>query len=60
MIANLSVFAVAALFEIAGCFAFWMWLRQWRSWMVAAAGVTSLIVFAFTLTEGTPANTQPL
>lgn len=27
-------------------------------WMVAAAGVTSLIVFAFTLTEGTPANTQ--
>lgn len=51
MITNLFVFAVAALFEIAGCFAFWMWLRQGRSWLVAAVGVLSLIGFALTLTR---------
>lgn len=51
VIANLSVLVAAALCEIAGCFAFWMWLRQGRSWMVAVAGVASLIGFAVTLTR---------
>lgn len=51
MITNLFAFAVAALLEIAGCFAFWMWLRQGRSWTVAALGVLSLIGFAFALTR---------
>jgi small multidrug resistance family-3 protein len=51
VITNLFVFAVAALFEIAGCFAFWMWLRQGRSWLVAVVGVVSLIGFALTLTR---------
>ena len=51
MITNLFAFAVAALLEIAGCFAFWMWLRQGRSWTVAALGGLSLIGFAFALTR---------
>ena len=51
MITNLFAFAVAARLEIAGCFAFWMWLRQGRSWTVAALGVLSLIGFAFALTR---------
>lgn len=51
MIANLFAFAVAAVLEIAGCFAFWMWLRQGRSWVVAAVGVLSLIGFAVMLTR---------
>lgn len=51
MIGNLFAFAVAAVLEIAGCFAFWMWLRQGRSWTVAAVGVLSLIGFALTLTR---------
>ncbi len=51
MIANLFAFTFAALLEIAGCFSFWMWLRQGRSWMVAAAGIVSLIGFALTLTR---------
>lgn len=51
MINNLFAFVVAALLEIAGCFAFWLWLRQGRSGMVAAAGVLSLVGFAFTLTR---------
>ena len=51
MITNLFAFAVAAVLEIVGCFAFWMWLRQGRSWTVAALGVLSLIGFALALTR---------
>jgi len=49
--ANLAFFAVAALFEIAGCFAFWLWIRRGGSLHVAALGVISLIAFAVTLTR---------
>lgn len=43
-------FAGAALAEIAGCFAFWAWLRLDRSpwWLVP--GMVSLGVFAYLLT----------
>jgi small multidrug resistance family-3 protein len=51
VIANLLAFAGAAVLEIAGCFAFWMWLRQGRSWVVAALGVLSLVGFALMLTR---------
>ena len=51
MITNLLAFAVAAVLEIAGCFAFWLWLRQGRSPLVALAGVVSLIGFAVALTR---------
>jgi small multidrug resistance family-3 protein len=49
--ANLLAFAIAAFFEIAGCFAFWAWLRRGMSPVVALLGVISLIVFAVTLTR---------
>lgn len=51
MTGNLLAFTVAATLEIAGCFAFWLWLRQGRSPLVAAAGVLSLIGFALALTR---------
>jgi len=49
--ANLAFFAVAAIFEIAGCFAFWLWIRRGGAPYVAALGVISLIAFAVTLTR---------
>jgi len=48
---NLLVFATAAFFEIAGCFAFWTWLRRGASPFVALLGVGSLVVFAVALTR---------
>ena len=48
---NLFVFLVAAVLEIAGCFAFWLWLRRGSSPLIALVGVLSLIGFAFTLTK---------
>ena len=51
MTLNRFAFATAALLEIAGCFAFWTWLRQGRSPAVAVLGVLSLIGFAVVLTR---------
>ena len=51
MITNVAVFVLAAFFEIAGCFAFWMWLRRDGSPLVAAMGATSLLAFALALTR---------
>lgn len=51
MIATLVSFSVAATLEIAGCFAFWAWLRRGASPIVALAGVASLIGFAIVLTR---------
>jgi small multidrug resistance family-3 protein len=48
---NLGLFALAAVFEIAGCFAFWVWLRRGVSPFVAVLGVVSLIAFAVVLTR---------
>jgi small multidrug resistance family-3 protein len=44
-------YLAAAIGEIAGCFAFWAWLRLDRSpwWLVP--GVVSLVVFALLLTR---------
>jgi small multidrug resistance family-3 protein len=49
--ASLGWFTLAALLEIAGCFAFWIWLREGRSAWIAAAGVAGLILFAIVLTR---------
>lgn len=49
MTGNLVLFAVAAAFEIAGCFAFWHWLRKDGSAAWAVVGVVSLAAFALTL-----------
>lgn len=46
----LAAFAGAAIAEIAGCFAFWAWLRLGASPWWAVAGVASLTVFAYLLT----------
>ena len=51
MTTNLAVFALAAFLEIAGCFAFWLWVRRDATPAVAVVGVVSLIGFAFALTR---------
>ncbi len=40
----------AALAEIAGCFAFWAWLRMGKSAWWVAPGLASLCLFAYLLT----------
>ena len=48
---NYLWFFLAALFEIAGCYAFWSWLRMGKSawWIVPA--LVSLVLFALLLTR---------
>lgn len=48
---GLAIFAAAALCEIAGCFAFWAWLKLGRSPILAAVGAGLLILFAWLLTR---------
>jgi small multidrug resistance family-3 protein len=48
---NIIVFAAAALLEIAGCFAFWAWLRRGVTPFVLILGIASLIAFAVALTR---------
>ena len=51
MTTSLAIFALAAFFEIAGCFAFWIWLRRGVTPFIALLGIASLIGFAVTLTR---------
>jgi len=44
------VYPLAALAEIAGCFAFWAWLKLDRSPLWLIPGLASLIAFAWLLT----------
>lgn len=44
------IYVAAALAEIAGCFAFWAWLREGRSAWWIAPGIVSLVLFAWLLT----------
>ena len=44
------VYAAAALAEIAGCFAFWAWLKLDKSPLWLAPGMLSLALFAWLLT----------
>ncbi len=48
---TVTTFVIAAVFEIAGCFAFWGYLRLGRPAWTLALGVLSLIVFAVALTH---------
>lgn len=43
-------FIVAAVLEIAGCFAFWAWLRLGSSALWLVPGTAALLGFAFALT----------
>ena len=45
------IYIGAALAEIAGCFAFWAWLRMGKSPVWLAPGIASLILFAWLLTR---------
>ncbi len=49
----LTVFAyiAAAVAEIAGCFAFWAWLRLGKSFWWVMPGLASLAFFAFLLAQ---------
>ena len=44
-------YIAAAVTEIAGCFAFWAWLRLGKSALWLGPGVVSLVLFAFLLTR---------
>lgn len=47
---SLLAYVGAAVAEIAGCFAFWAWLRLDKPAWLLVPGVASLIVFAYLLT----------
>ena len=51
MTTTIVVYALAALGEIAGCFAFWAWLRLGASPWWALPGLASLVLFALLLTR---------
>lgn len=48
---TLLLYAAAALAEIAGCFAFWAWLRLGKPAFWLAPGLLSLALFAYLLTR---------
>ncbi len=48
---TLALYLLAALAEIAGCFAFWAWLRLGRSALWAVPGAAALVLFALLLTR---------
>lgn len=48
---SVAFYTGAAIAEIAGCFAFWAWLRLGRSPLWLVPGIASLILFAFLLTR---------
>lgn len=48
---TLAIYAVAAVCEIAGCFAFWAVTRQGAPSGWLAAGLMSLAMFAYVLTR---------
>lgn len=45
-----AIYALAATAEIAGCFAFWAWLRMGKPIWWLAPGCVSLVLFAWLLT----------
>ena len=49
--ASLLVFALAAICEIGGCFAFWAWSRLGAPVVWLLPGLASLIAFAWLLTR---------
>ncbi len=47
----LAIYVAAGFAEIAGCFAFWSWLRLGKSPLLLFPGVASLVIFALLLTH---------
>lgn len=50
-LSSAGLYLLAAIFEIAGCFAFWAWLRNGRSAVWTVAGLVCLVLFALCLTR---------
>jgi small multidrug resistance family-3 protein len=48
---SFAIYTLAAVAEIAGCFAFWAWLRLGKSIYWILPGITSLTIFAILLTR---------
>jgi small multidrug resistance family-3 protein len=48
---TVAIYGAAALAEIAGCFAFWAWLRLGHSPWWLLPGMASLAAFAWLLTQ---------
>lgn len=48
---NVALFVLAAVLEIAGCFAFWVWVRRGAAPWVVVLGIASLVGFALALTR---------
>lgn len=48
---SLAIYVAAAVAEIAGCFAFWMWLRKTASVVWLAPALVALSAFAYLLTR---------
>jgi small multidrug resistance family-3 protein len=48
---TLLLYPIAAVAEIAGCFAFWAWLRLDRSPLWLIPGAAALLLFALALTQ---------
>ena len=51
LLPSIALYALAAFAEIAGCFAFWAWLRLDRLVLWLVPGVLSLGLFAWLLTK---------
>ena len=51
MTTNVAFFLLAAVLEIAGCFAFWVWVRRSAATWVIVLGIASLAGFALALTR---------
>jgi small multidrug resistance family-3 protein len=45
-----AIYALAALAEIGGCFAFWVWLRTGKPALWLLPGLAALVIFAWLLT----------
>lgn len=48
---SILLYVLAAVGEIAGCYAFWAWLRLGKSIWWLVPGIASLIIFAMLLTR---------
>ena len=48
---SFAIYALAALAEIAGCFAFWAWVRLAKPALWVLPGIVALVAFAYLLTR---------
>ena len=52
---TLTLFTLTAVAEIAGCFAFWAWLKLGKSplWLVPGIGLLTLFAYLLTFVDST-------